>query len=655
MVNRSAGAPPLHATMNVQMRERSCRYDAEGVLVGYGQICGIYPYLPQDSYTRALKACRLLTAIVENEALRAEFLPELGGRLWRLIDKASGQNLLYTNDVIRPCNLATRNAWFSGGVEWNFGIVGHSPFTCSALHTALLEEPVQGGTMQILRMYEYERIRGLCYQMDFYLPPGARFLHCRMRIENATQQEIPMYWWSNAAVSEQADARLIVPADHAYIYLNGELEKPAIPILDGIDTSYPIRTPVARDYFYDLPEDAPRYLCYTRSGAPALLQSSTSLLRGRKLFVWGQTQGGHHWQSWLTEHAGRYCEVQSGLAKTQYGCIPMPAGACWEWIELYGAAPFQSGALPEDYGAADRYIRRSLLTLPEYAGLEGELVQTRAFAMRRGQKIADGSCFGALEQLLARQCGKESSLPQQLDFSPCTPQRQWSTDDEARPWVQLLTGQGIPDEPADKAPASYMCGERWEQLILQCTAVSGHTWWSSLQLGASAAARQDFDTAMAWLQTSVEIRQTPWALSALAELYLKQNLRAEAIDCATRALLEKPEQIGTVRDLLAILLRCGADEAVCQWGNLDDTRCKFYRACALFRLGKTEQAQRLLLEHGGLEIPDVREGESWITDLWFAIERQLAAQQGVSLPPDAQPPEKLDFRMHDGAPKLSGV
>ena len=42
----------------------------------------------------------------------------------------------YTNDVIRFRNLAIRNAWFSGGVEWNCGIIGHSPFTCSAMYCA---------------------------------------------------------------------------------------------------------------------------------------------------------------------------------------------------------------------------------------------------------------------------------------------------------------------------------------------------------------------------------------------------------------------------------------------------------------------------------------------------------------------------------------
>ena len=75
-------------------------------------------------------------AVLENDYLKAVFLPAFGGRLWELWDRTTGENLLYTNDVIRFSNLAVRNAWFSGGVEWNIGIIGHTPLTTDALYVA---------------------------------------------------------------------------------------------------------------------------------------------------------------------------------------------------------------------------------------------------------------------------------------------------------------------------------------------------------------------------------------------------------------------------------------------------------------------------------------------------------------------------------------
>ena len=41
-------------------------------------------------------------------------------------------------------------------------------------------------------------------------------------------------------------------------------------------------------------------------------------------------------KEFLTKDAGRYVEIQAGLGKTQYGCIPMAPHTAWEWMECYG-------------------------------------------------------------------------------------------------------------------------------------------------------------------------------------------------------------------------------------------------------------------------------------------------------------------------------
>jgi hypothetical protein len=121
----------------------------------YGHPPGVLPYTMQDGYNRDRHLRDFCVAVLENEFLRATFLLELGGRLWSLVHKPSGRELLDVNPVFQPANLAIRNAWFSGGVEWNIGVIGHSPFTCSPLFAARAERP--DGT-PILRMYEWERL-----------------------------------------------------------------------------------------------------------------------------------------------------------------------------------------------------------------------------------------------------------------------------------------------------------------------------------------------------------------------------------------------------------------------------------------------------------------------------------------------------------------
>lgn len=109
--------------------------DYEGLFLNYGFRETSYPYIQQNLYLDE-KEQNVNVAVLENEYMYAEFLVDFGGRLWKLYDKKKKRDVIYTNDVIRFRNLAIRNAWFSGGVEWNCGIIGHSQFTCQRMYCA---------------------------------------------------------------------------------------------------------------------------------------------------------------------------------------------------------------------------------------------------------------------------------------------------------------------------------------------------------------------------------------------------------------------------------------------------------------------------------------------------------------------------------------
>jgi len=276
--------------------------ETEGLFLNYGKVMHTLPYTGVDSYDHAEDLREFDAFILENDYLKAVFIPSLGGRLWSLFDKKNQKDLVVANPVFRPCNLAVRNAWFSGGVEWNCGVRGHHPLTCDKLYAA--QYTAADGT-PVLRMYAFERMRAITYQMDFFLPDDSSSLFARMRLVNGTEKVTPIYWWSTIAVEQKEGARVIVPASETYVNHGGDpVFKCAIPVINGVDTSYPTNHTEATDHFFKIPESSRKFEAYVHADGTGLMHSSTRRLKGRKMFVWGTSQGGDNWQKFLTNKEG---------------------------------------------------------------------------------------------------------------------------------------------------------------------------------------------------------------------------------------------------------------------------------------------------------------------------------------------------------------
>jgi len=101
----------------------------------------ILPYQVSDDYDRELTPGTLEVVVIDNGRLRAVVAPSLGGRLLELKDLEAERDLVFRNPVFQPANLAALNAWFSGGIEWNGLIPGHTPFTCAPVFAGLRETP----------------------------------------------------------------------------------------------------------------------------------------------------------------------------------------------------------------------------------------------------------------------------------------------------------------------------------------------------------------------------------------------------------------------------------------------------------------------------------------------------------------------------------
>ncbi|MBK8027920.1 MAG: DUF5107 domain-containing protein [Chloroflexi bacterium] len=310
--------------------------------------------------------------------------------------KPTGRELLYVNPMLQPANLAMRNAWFSGGVEWNMGVIAHTPFTCSPLFAARLNTP--DGT-PVLRLYEWERIRQAAYQIDAYLPDGSPVLYVRVRLVNPFDHPLPIYWWSNIAVPEAEDVRVLVPADSAYRYALSvaDMQTVPIPLVDNEDVTYTTRFKRAADYFFHIPQGQRPWITALDGRGTGLLQVSTARLYGRKLFLWGTGQGGKRWQEWLNGPDHNYLEIQAGLAPTQLEYATMPPRAEWSWLEGYGLINADERQVHSaDWGQARQEVERQLEQIAPTLLLKRSTPAAKCGKTNRQQTSSSAAPNGAL-------------------------------------------------------------------------------------------------------------------------------------------------------------------------------------------------------------------------------------------------------------------
>ncbi|MGW4468794.1 DUF5107 domain-containing protein [Nonomuraea sp. NPDC004354] len=573
----------------------------------FGHPPSMLPYGRRDSYGRHPVEREVPAVTLENERLRAVFLPGLGGRLWSLVDLATGRELLHRNPVIQPANLALRDAWFAGGVEWNLGTTGHWALTCDPLHAAWVEAPYP-----VLRLYEYERLRGLVVQIDVGLPPGSPALVVSVSVRNPRRETVPVYWWSNIAVPQTPGTRVLAPAAQAdHFGYTQRLTTVAYP--GDPDASYPGTWRAAADYFFHVTSDTP-WIAAVDGEGHGLLHTSTSRLKGRKLFGWGTSPGGAHWQRWLSGPHAPYLEIQAGLARTQLQHLPLPGGNTWTWTETYSPLTLADPHAPYDQARAAVEATAGTLARTRTAaqGHAGGAWADRPVA----EAVHRGSGWGALE----RRAGE-------LPASAVTPFPDDTLGEEQEPWLTLLDEGRLPGE------AVCVVGPHWLSLLRAAA-----DWHGLYHLGLNLWATGDRAQATdAWSRALAE-RRHPLVLRALAESH-----RIDGDDPAAAVLLLEAHTLApavrplTVEALSALIAAGRPADALTLVdglapGDRAHGRIRLLEAQAALAAGDRDRTGRILEE--GLVVPDLREGEDALDDLWSAYHGG-----------DRDLPAEYDFRM----------
>lgn len=614
--------------------------EEDTVNLGKGYTETLLPYNLQDGYDRIKKMRKFISVTMENDSLKAVILPEVGGRIWSLYDKKRKKEMVFKNPVFQPSNFALRNAWTAGGIEYNVGMRGHNFLTSSKIYCAI-NQYTDG--RKTVKLWEYERIRNVVYSVELYLPDDRDCLMARITIENTSDKDTYTYWWTNIAIEETPDTRVLTPATRSY-RTNYEAGKLCLELYDFVQNktdgaTWPYRNVRSQDYFYKIDKSSEKWIVSADKDGDGLAFVSTDFLKGRKLFVWGTGSGGRNWNEFLSKKGLAYSEIQGGLADHQFDHIPMPAKSTWQWVEAY--APFSGDTTllhAENPIIAQKEAFRNLTVSGEMIERENLFGDLTEKTLLETQYVTLGSGWGYVENRIREKTGGEP-VSTQCSFPASAVTR------AEQDWLYLINNGQFPFEDVTFPPESNMTGDYIIQILKHVAETGDAGAYTYLQLGTALfAAGQLSDAYESW-EKSYQITPNAWAARNIAMLKRHEG----DLDAAYQYMRKSMEIQNLYRPVLIdcarIYYEAGRFE---EWLNLYKNlpekfksvgRIRYYAVMAYIGCKKFEEAESLI--GSGFIIDDLREGEQSLNQMW----QQLYEIRGIPVPPI---PKCMDFRMNEG-------
>ncbi|WP_059010992.1 DUF5107 domain-containing protein [Streptomyces specialis] len=584
---------------------------------GHTPPASVLPVRLLAGYGRRRASSELDALVIENDRLAVTVLPALGGRIHSLRHKPTGRDLLHVNPVLQPVHRALNGAWFSGGIEWNVGAHGRSALTCAPVHAAVVAAP-DGG--QMLRLWEWERLRDIPFQVDLWLPDGSDFLHVGVRLRNPHERTVPVTWWSSAAVPDTPGARVLAPADDAW-HTGPEREPRRVRVPDD-----PLAAADASDWFYEIPPGTRPWIAALDAHGDGLAQTSTDALRGRRLSAWGTGRGGRRWQRWLTDEDTPGCAtIQAGPASHGHGHVPLRAGEELTWLEAYG---------PLTAASREEAERRLAAALPEDALRQAHAAWLPYADLDPKEILHTGGGWGALE--VERGAFELPGTP----FDPA------ALGPEQRPWLELLRGGRLPEEDfaVERPPGPTLVSRPWRERLEY--AAEGplalyHLGVAQWHAGDRAQARRSWGRSLA-------AAKSPWALRCLAVAHACADHPERAAEHALTATELALDTASVPIPALAALAReagpalRAVGRAAGARGVLDRLpsgvrrtgRFRLLDVWTLIAEGETAAARAAF--DAGFDVADVTEDDDSLARAWAALT-------------DEPLPERYDFRLGPAA------
>jgi len=464
----------------------------------------IYPYFAFNGYSHEGIPRDWTVVTLENDFIEVQILPEVGGKVFGAIDKTTGEEFIYLNDVIKFRQIAMRGPWTSGGSEFNFGLVGHAPTTATPVDYLLRENPDGSVSCFVGTLDLASRTR---WTMEVRLPAGQAIMELRSLYNNPTPLNQSYYVWTNNAVRASDELQYFYPGTMRMPH--GYTAAPAPWPVDnaGRDLSWYRNNAFggSKSHFV-LGTYSDFYGGYWHDtdfgfGHWALYDD----MPGKKMWIWAISRQGAIWEELLTDTHGQYSEPQAGRYFSQDDhefLAPLSADAWTEMLFPFHGTGGMAKASPHAVLNVERENGAIILKICPLQPLDDDLIVSIAGEEVHREHLEAGTMEAFSRELEAGE--REGFIRIEIEGK-----LSWNSDPDA----ERLTRPIVFRPPDESTPEGlYLAGEFHEK-------------------------RRRFDQAMVRYLACVEREpQHVRALSRIAGLHLRRAEYETALEYAGRAL-----------------------------------------------------------------------------------------------------------------------
>ncbi len=275
-----------------------------------------YPIFESLSDTRVQKEYDMV--FLENEYIRLELLPEIGGRLFAALDKTNDYDFIYKQHVIKPGLIGMLGAWISGGIEWNFP--HHHRATAFMPVDYVLQEHADGSST--VWIGELEIRHRMKFMLGVTVYPGKSYYEVTFRPYNRTPFIHSFLYFANTGVHTSEQYQVIFPPSTQFGTYHGKNQFVHWPIASevynrvdysgGVDISWWKNHPEWTSIFcWNYEDDFVGGYDHGKE-AGVILYSNHHIAPGKKFWTWSTGPRGQLWDEALTETDGPELELMVG-------------------------------------------------------------------------------------------------------------------------------------------------------------------------------------------------------------------------------------------------------------------------------------------------------------------------------------------------------